>query len=644
MNPRLSAPAGQSETSIARNSRTNLIRTWAIGAVLAGGACLQAAPPTPIEILQFKPKQEGISASNPKVGEEVGCKVELIKGQDKGSGWLLRDGSGQPLRRFFDTNDDNKTDVRSFYQDGVEIYREIDSNFDGVADQYRWFNAAGSRWGIDANGDGAIDTWQVISPEELSQELVRALAARDQAKFSALLLNANDLKQMGLTPEKAALWGEKVTGASVRFSQVSGKLPATNLAWLHLELGVPQCLPADQIGSRYDLIRHRRGTVLLELGGKTDWLQTGELVQVGSAWRVVEGPSVGALTEEDPTSTAGTRPFGKLDFDKDPDLRKLVEELGTLDRQMAQGNPTPKQHLGRAEQLTKIASKVKAEDRDPWLRQIADSLSSAAQGPNNTGEASAMARLVELSNELIKANPGTPLTGYVVFRQLQAEYSLRLMKPGEDFSKVQQDWIGKLNQFVAAYPTADDTADALIQLGMVSEFMAKPNDAKTWYQQVSKNFASKPQAQKAAGAIRRLSSDGQPYSLGGGGLENPGMSFDLSQLRGKAVIVYYWASWNNQTVGDFAKLKLIAESYKSKGVELVTVNCDQTAAEGLALMKRTPIPGIHLHQPGGLEGKLCVEWGLMVLPHVVLVDKDGKVVSGNAQLSTLEDDVNKLSR
>jgi hypothetical protein len=61
-------------------------------------------------------------------------------------------------------------------------------------------------------------------------------------------------------------------------------------------------------------------------------------------------------------------------------------------------------------------------------------------------------------------------------------------------------------------------------------------------------------------------------------------------------------------------------------------------------MKRTPIPGIHLHQPGGLEGKLCVEWGLMVLPHVVLVDKDGKVVSGNAQLSTLEDDVNKLSR
>ena len=644
MNPLQSAPAGNSTLSSVRTARAGLVRACALGAILAGFASLKAAPPTPVEILQFKPKQEGISPSLPKSGEESSCKVELIKGQEKGSGWLLRDVSGQPLRRFFDTNDDNKSDVRSFYQDGIEIYREIDSNFDGTTDQYRWFNGAGSRWGIDANGDGTIDTWQVISPEELSQEMVRALSARDQSRFNALLLNPNDLKQMGLNPDKAAVWAEKVSGAAARFSQAAGKLPAGAIGWLHLELGVPQCLPADQIGSRYDLIRHRRGTVLLDLAGKTEWLQTGELVQVGAAWRVVEGPSLGALTEEDTATTAGTRPLGKLDFDKDPDLRKMVEDLGALDRQIAQGSPTPKQHMGRADLLAKIAGKLKPEDRDPWLRQIADSLSSAAQGPNNSGDPAAMNRLVELASELVKANPGTPLTGYVVFRQMQAEYSIRLMKPGEDFSKVQQDWIGKLTQFVSTYPTADDTADALIQLGMVSEFMGKPSDAKNWYQQVGKNFAGKPQALKAAGAVRRLNSDGQPYALSGVSLDGTGSPFDLGQVNGKVVVVYFWASWNNQTVGDFAKLKLIAESYKAKGMELVTVNCDQTAAEGLGVMKRTPIPGIHLHQPGGLDGKLCTEWGLMVLPHLVVVGKDGKVVSGNAQLATLEEDVNKLTK
>jgi Thioredoxin-like len=644
MNPLQSAPAGNNTPIRIQPNRAGLVRACALGALLAGGAAMQAAPPTPVEILQFKPKQEGISPSMPKSGDESSCKVELIKGQEKGSGWLLRDTSGQPLRRFFDTNDDNKSDVRSYYQDGIEIYREIDSNFDGTTDQYRWFNGAGSRWGIDANGDGTIDTWQVISPEELSQEMVRALSARDQARFNALLLNANDLKQMGLNPEKAAIWADKVAGAAGRFSQAAGKLPAGAIGWLHLELGVPQCLPADQIGSRYDLIRHRRGTILLDLAGKTEWLQTGEMVQVGAAWRVVEGPALGALTEEDPTLTAGTRPLGKLDFDKDPDLRKMVEDLGALDRQIAQGSPTPKQHMARADLLAKIAGKLKPEDRDPWLRQIADSLSSAAQGPNNTGDPAAMNRLLELATELVKANPGTPLTGYVVFRQMQAEYSIRLMKPGEDFSKVQQDWIGKLTQFVSTYPTADDTADALIQLGMVSEFMGKPSDAKNWYQQVGKNFAGKPQALKAAGAIRRLNSDGQPYALSGVSLDGTGANFDMGQVQGKVLVVYFWASWNNQTVGDFAKLKLIAESYKAKGMELVTVNCDQTAAEGLGVMKRTPIPGIHLHQPGGLDGKLCTEWGLMVLPHLVVVGKDGKVASGNAQLATLEEDVNKLTK
>jgi len=204
MNPLQSAPAGNNTPIRIQPNRAGLVRACALGALLAGGAAMQAAPPTPVEILQFKPKQEGISPSMPKSGDESSCKVELIKGQDKGSGWLLRDTSGQPLRRFFDTNDDNKSDVRSYYQDGIEIYREIDSNFDGTTDQYRWFNGAGSRWGIDANGDGTIDTWQVISPEELSQEMVRALSARDQARFNALLLNANDLKQMGLNPDKAA--------------------------------------------------------------------------------------------------------------------------------------------------------------------------------------------------------------------------------------------------------------------------------------------------------------------------------------------------------------------------------------------------------------------------------------------------------
>ena len=48
--------------------------------------------------------------------------------------------------------------------DGIEVYRDVDSNFNGKADEYRWLGTAGSRWGIDDNEDGRIDSWKTISP------------------------------------------------------------------------------------------------------------------------------------------------------------------------------------------------------------------------------------------------------------------------------------------------------------------------------------------------------------------------------------------------------------------------------------------------------------------------------------------------
>ena len=77
----------------------------------------------------FKPKyhQGEIPYYTPTSQEENGCKVELVTDTryKKGSGWLLRGPQGLPLRRFFDTDGDNKINVWSYYnKQGVEIYRK----------------------------------------------------------------------------------------------------------------------------------------------------------------------------------------------------------------------------------------------------------------------------------------------------------------------------------------------------------------------------------------------------------------------------------------------------------------------------------------------------------------------------------------
>ena len=133
----------------------------------------RAAAPTPADVLRFRPRQEGVAFSTPTEQEVASCKVELVTGPNNGSGWLLRDAKGRILRRFFDTNGDRRPDVWSYYLDGVEVYREIDTTFTGQPDQYRWLNAGGMKWGVDVNKDGKIDTWKMISPRRPARRFCR---------------------------------------------------------------------------------------------------------------------------------------------------------------------------------------------------------------------------------------------------------------------------------------------------------------------------------------------------------------------------------------------------------------------------------------------------------------------------------------
>lgn len=109
-------------------------------------------------------------------------------------GYVVKDPNGLILRRFLDTNGDNKLDQWCYYKDGIEVYRDIDTDSNSKADQYRWFNTAGSRWGVDKNEDGVIDYWQAISPEEVTAEVVAALANQDVARFSRVLLSPKNSK------------------------------------------------------------------------------------------------------------------------------------------------------------------------------------------------------------------------------------------------------------------------------------------------------------------------------------------------------------------------------------------------------------------------------------------------------------------
>jgi hypothetical protein len=121
----------------------------AIGLTLTSGA-LQAAKPTAADALKLVPVQRYVDFDRPTAEEAAKCivDVETVGGI---TGWVVRTDSGQTLRRFLDTNGDNKVDQWCYFKDGIEIYRDVDGDFNNKADQYRWLGTAGTRWAVDAD-------------------------------------------------------------------------------------------------------------------------------------------------------------------------------------------------------------------------------------------------------------------------------------------------------------------------------------------------------------------------------------------------------------------------------------------------------------------------------------------------------------
>jgi hypothetical protein len=606
-----------------------------------GTAAAQKPQVTPTQLLQYRPRQDAVVITTPADAEIANCKVDVVPGPNKTSAYVLRDARGQILRRFVDTKGNNKVDTYCYYLDGQEVYREVDTKGSKVPDQFRWFGSQGSRWGVDVNGDGRIDSWIQISPEEVSQEILRAVINRDPARLQALALRADEMAALDLPAAEAQKLRDAVAQLPAKFQAALPKITGVTdkTRWLHLEMQPPQCIPADQVGGKYDLVRYKSGTIVYETNGKAELLQTGELIQAGKAWRIISAPTPGSIEPDLVTTKDGSsEPF------VNEETRGLVKKLEELDatapKATAAAAAIYSYNMDRAALLEQIAMKLSGAEAEQWIRQIADCLAAAAQSPQ--GNNAAIARLADLRARVAKANMKGQLTGYIAFREMSAEYSNKLAGlKADELVKAQEAWREQLKSFVTTYPNAEDTPDAMLQLAMLSEFSNKETEATNWYKQLAGNHADHPLAKKAAGALKRLDSDGKPFALVAPRLGVNG-DFDIHTLVGKPVVVYYWASWNQQCPADFFKLKMLVNTYGSKGLEIVSVNLDNTPQDAMAFLQRTPTPGTHLHGPGALEGPLAVNQGVMVLPHLFLLGRDGKVVSHTVQMNGLEDEIKKL--
>jgi len=565
-------------------------------------------------------------------------------------GWVIEDPRGALLRRFLDTNNDGKVDEWCYYKDGLEVYRDIDSDFDGKVDQCRWYNTAGTRWGTDRDQDGTIDTWRMISPEEVTQEIVAALAAQDTDRFVRVLLSEEELRSLGLGEAKAGELAAKVNAAAAKFKAMAGKqkLATPESKWAQFSAGQPGIVPAGTDGSAKDLEVYESVVAIVRSGSDHGQLQVGTLIKVGNAWRVIDCPQ--ASTEGQGVAVAAGFFFRSPGTNR-PQLaagapnekaQAMLNDLEKLDAAVNRAANAEQQaplNAKRADLLEQLASEAtKPEDRAAWVRQMADIISAAVQ---NGGYPDGVKRLEALLERLRKNEEDGALAGYVRFRQLTAEYGLAVQTKGADFAKVQTEWLKKLEQYVVDYPKSPDAAEAMLQLALAQEFVGQEEEAKKWYGQIVRDFPETPVAKKAAGARNRLDSVGKAIELQGKG--PTGEVVELAKFRGKVVLIQYWATWSEPSKADMAILKDLLEKHGS-GFAVIGVNLDNNSQALSAFLAENKLPWPQIYEEGGLDSRPAVELGILTLPTMILVDREGKVVNRNIGTSELIGELKKLIR
>ena len=122
----------------------------------------------------------------------------------------------------------------------------------------------------------------------------------------------------------------------------------------------------------------------------------------------------------------------------------------------------------------------------------------------------------------------------------------------------------------------------------------------------------------------------QPPEIKALGWVNTNKALTLSGLKGKVVVVEFWATWCPPCRSSIPHLIKLYNQYKGKGVEFISLT-NESGSKVKAFIKQ-----YKMNYPIGLASKSAGDFGVRGIPHAVVIGKDGRVVWEGHPMSGLD--------
>lgn len=164
-------------------------------------------------------------------------------------------------------------------------------------------------------------------------------------------------------------------------------------------------------------------------------------------------------------------------------------------------------------------------------------------------------------------------------------------------------------------------------------------------EQVLAAFADSPNASArdyVRDRLRFFALSKEPFSLAFTALD--GREVSLEALRGKVVLIDFWATWCGPCIAEIPNVRDVYAKYHDRGFEIIGVSLDdeKDRSKFIDLVAKEGVTWPQRFQGKGWKDDLAKAYTISGIPAMFLLDADGRLVTTNARGPKLEQEVRRL--
>ncbi len=181
------------------------------------------------------------------------------------------------------------------------------------------------------------------------------------------------------------------------------------------------------------------------------------------------------------------------------------------------------------------------------------------------------------------------------------------------------NYLAQVEKLRADYPKRPEVYE-LLTMAMQK---GTSDQAKAIAREIANSDAPDEIKSSVAGSMKTLDLVGKPLDIQFTAFD--GREVDVSKMKGKVVLIDFWATWCGPCVGELPNVKAAYEKLHDQGFDIVSISFDSDKDALTKFLAKEKMPWPQYFDGKEWKNKFGVEFGINSIPTMWLVDKKGNL-------------------